>query len=78
MQIRKGVGKGKVVTSDKGKHKAKEETKPVEKPKNIVIDKGKDKVTQINENTVYWEDVMKSRYISVTLTGCAFELITCA
>lgn len=57
------VGKGKVVTSDKGKGKAKEveETKPAEKPKVTAVDKGKDKVTQINKDTVYLEDIMKSR-----------------
>ena len=57
------VGKGKVVTSDKGKGKANEveETKPAEKPNNTTGNKGKDKVTQINKDTVYLEDIMKSR-----------------
>ena len=55
------VGKGKVVTSDKGKGKAVEETKPAEKPNNTTGNKGKDKVTQINKDTIYLEDIMKSR-----------------
>jgi hypothetical protein len=57
----KVVGKGKVVTSDKGKGKAVEETKPAEKPNNTTGNKGKDKVTQINKDTIYLEDIMKSR-----------------
>ena len=54
------VGKGKVIIG-KGKTKEVKETKPVEKPKITMVDKGKDKVTQINKDTVYLEDVMKPR-----------------
>ena len=54
------VGKGKVVTPDTGKAKL-EETKSADEPKNTGVGKGKDKVTQINKDTVYLEDVVKPR-----------------
>jgi hypothetical protein len=56
----KVVGKGKVVPPVKGKAKV-EETKSADKSKNTGVGKGKDKLTQINKDTVYLEDVVKPR-----------------